>query len=80
MERIFQSRSGADRRAQEIGPPLGWKERRRTVERRLPEVAELSFEECAALLAMVKCPSTDAGQRFSIFDSDPFAGMAKNDP
>ena len=37
-----------DRRAQEIGPPDGWRERRRAVERRLPEVRELAFSEWLA--------------------------------
>lgn len=32
-----------DRRNQELGPPKGWSERRRRVERRLPEVIELPF-------------------------------------
>lgn len=36
-------RRGEDRRRLELGPPKGWQERRRTVERRLPEVREIPF-------------------------------------
>lgn len=35
----------ADRRAKESGPPAGWTERRRSVERRKPEVVEITFRE-----------------------------------
>jgi len=41
-------RSGPDRREKEIGPPNGWRERRRTVERRVPEVREIPFSEWLA--------------------------------
>lgn len=34
-------RRGGDRRKNDAGPPAGWAERRRSVERRLPEVVEL---------------------------------------
>jgi len=34
-----------DRRGSDSGPPKGWRERRRTVERRRPEVQEISFSE-----------------------------------
>jgi hypothetical protein len=33
-------RSSADRRKSDVGPPSGWRERRRSVERRLPELVE----------------------------------------
>ncbi len=32
-----------DRRLKDSGPPRGWRERRRSVERRLPEVEEGGF-------------------------------------
>lgn len=35
-----EHRCGEDRRTADEGPPDGWKERRRTVERRLPHVEE----------------------------------------
>lgn len=40
-----KQRSGDDRRTAELGPPAGWLERRKTVERRLPEVKEIPFSE-----------------------------------
>lgn len=39
-----------DRRNEEAGPPNGWKERRRTVERRKPDVVEASLDEWHRLL------------------------------
>ena len=38
-------RKGDDRRNVDAGPPAGWRERRRTVERRLPQVEELELSE-----------------------------------
>lgn len=40
-----KQRSGDDRRVAELGPPAGWRERRKAVERRLPEVKEIPFSE-----------------------------------
>lgn len=37
-----------DRREQELGPPKGWRERRKSVERRLPDVVEIPFSEWLA--------------------------------
>lgn len=45
MRRMNDKRSNADRRMQEIGPPDGWRERRKTVERRRLEVHEIAFSE-----------------------------------
>lgn len=39
-------REQPDRRKEDIGPPQGWRERRRSVERRLPEVREAEISEC----------------------------------
>jgi hypothetical protein len=36
-------RTGVDRRTRESGPPNGWRERRKSVERRLLEVDEIPF-------------------------------------
>lgn len=33
-------RADKDRRQEDLGPPQGWRERRRSVERRMPEVQE----------------------------------------
>lgn len=41
-------RTGDDRRSREIGPPNGWRERRKAVERRRPEVSEIPFSEWLA--------------------------------
>lgn len=38
-------RKNPDRRESEQGPPNGWKDRRRSTERRLPEVQELAISE-----------------------------------
>ena len=38
-------RTSADRRQQELGPPNGWKDRRHTTERRIPEIAECEVSE-----------------------------------
>jgi hypothetical protein len=40
-----ERRRCSDRRDLELGPPKGWKERRRTAERRIPEVREVAFAE-----------------------------------
>ena len=40
----LKPRSG-DRRKVEIGPPKNWKERRVSVEKRMPEVKAISLEE-----------------------------------
>lgn len=45
-----EKRDGRDRRRVELGPPNGWRERRRTVERRQPEVREIPFSEWLACL------------------------------
>ncbi|MFZ2971460.1 MAG: hypothetical protein WA049_02375 [Ferribacterium limneticum] len=39
---------GRDRRALESGPPNGWRERRKSVERRRLEVDEIPFSEWLA--------------------------------
>ena len=50
-------RRNHDRRSDESGPPMGWRERRRNVERRLPTVVEDEislrewFKRVAAYLA-----------------------------
>jgi len=44
-----EKRKGDDRRQREYGPPDGWLERRKRVERRQFEVDEISFSEWLAL-------------------------------
>lgn len=43
-----ERRTGDDRRSRELGPPNGWRERRKAVERRKPEVDEIPFSEWLA--------------------------------
>lgn len=43
-----ERRVGGDRRAAECGPPNGWRERRKHVERRQLEVDEIPFSEWLA--------------------------------
>ena len=45
-----RGRTDAERRDEDKGPPAGWSERRRTVERRKPEVTEISFAEWIAYM------------------------------
>ncbi|HJV93637.1 MAG TPA: hypothetical protein VJ572_09165 [Azonexus sp.] len=40
-----ESRDTADRRQEELGPPQGWKDRRRRTERRMPEISEFVVSE-----------------------------------
>ncbi len=40
------NRSGCeDRRIEDIGPPKGWRDRRKRVERRIPETVEIEVSE-----------------------------------
>jgi hypothetical protein len=43
-----EKRVGNDRRGREFGPPDGWRERRKSVERRLLDVDEIPFSEWLA--------------------------------
>lgn len=52
-------RSGKDRRKRDVGPPVGWKERRRNPERRMPEVEEISVEEFMRLMKGNSGSATD---------------------
>lgn len=40
-----EPRDSADRRQEELGPPQGWKDRRRRTERRMPEINEFVVSE-----------------------------------
>ena len=46
----LNKRSGRDRRIEDRGPPDGWRDRRKTVERRIPDVEEIPFSEWLAHL------------------------------
>jgi len=45
MSDKVERRDCADRRQDDIGPPSGWKDRRRRTERRIPELDECEFTE-----------------------------------
>lgn len=47
----FECRYVEVRREIDQGSPKGWKERRRAVERRMPQVEEITFEEWVFLAA-----------------------------
>ena len=55
MKYTRNKRSGEDRRGEDRGPPSGWSERRKTVERRRPEVLEISFAEWIACMRKKPC-------------------------
>ena len=55
MKFAKNKRAGNDRRSEEKGPPAGWSERRHTVERRKPEVREISFAEWIASMRQKSC-------------------------
>jgi hypothetical protein len=45
MNKVQKVRASHDRRDDDQGPPSGWKERRRTAERRIPSVEETDMSE-----------------------------------
>lgn len=55
MKYLKNRRAVEDRRKEEKGPPSGWSERRHTVERRKPEVREISFAEWIATMRQKTC-------------------------
>ncbi len=61
MKKANDKRRLGDRRDREDGPPLGWKERRRSVERRKPEVIEASLAEWEAALVSRAAAATGEG-------------------
>ena len=55
MKKSMTRRIASDRRLEDCGPPAGWLDRRRTVERRRPEVHEISFAEWLACVRKQPC-------------------------
>ncbi|MGA9395581.1 MAG: hypothetical protein WBV56_09590 [Azonexus sp.] len=55
MKAKQHNRSGAERRIDDIGPPSGWRDRRKNVERRRPDVREISFSEWIACMHKKPC-------------------------
>lgn len=63
MSNRFERRDCADRRQDEIGPPSGWKDRRRRTERRIPALdeCEVSESEWLAYFGGTSKPSIATG-------------------
>lgn len=63
MSNKCERRDCADRRQDELGPPSGWKDRRRRTERRMPEIGECEVSEAEWLsyFGAVGKPSLAAG-------------------
>jgi hypothetical protein len=45
MNRADKRKGCEDRRVEDIGPPEGWRDRRKRVERRIPETVEIEVSE-----------------------------------
>lgn len=50
MNRVDKRSGCSDRRSEDVGPPSGWKDRRRHVERRIPETVEIEVSEAEWIL------------------------------
>lgn len=57
MHTISNRRQQADRRQDDIGPPSGWKDRRRSTERRTPTIEEYEVSESEWLMLFGKPPT-----------------------
>ena len=55
-----KERAAADRRDDDLGPPVGWKDRRRTTERRIPSVEEATISEDEWLAYFTPHPTDEA--------------------
>ncbi len=55
MKYTRNRRAVEDRRMDDKGPPAGWRERRNSVERRKPEVREITFAEWIACMRERPC-------------------------
>jgi hypothetical protein len=60
MKKENQQRQAHDRREDESGPPHGWKDRRRTTERRIPEIVEFVATESEWLMYFGPARQPDA--------------------
>jgi hypothetical protein len=45
MNKADKRSNNEDRRVEDIGPPSGWRDRRKRVERRIPETVEIEVSE-----------------------------------
>lgn len=57
MHTTSNRRQQIDRRQDEIGPPAGWKDRRKTTERRIPAIEECEVSESEWLMFFGKSPA-----------------------
>ena len=60
MAPVHNRRNKKDRRQDDMGPPEGWRDRRRQAERRQIAVLESSYEEWLVLIAESKNRSGDS--------------------
>lgn len=67
MPRQQQTRSGDERRGEDIGPPRGWRDRRKTPERRALEVREIDMS-VAEWMAYRKFFRKGLGEAFMVTD------------
>ena len=65
-------RNRDERRTQELGPPSGWRNRRRSVERRLPEIREIPMP-AAEFIAILRS-TQEALRRAASEDLEAEAG------
>ena len=61
-------RDNCDRRADDVGPPMGWRERRRHVERRMPtvkedEISQYEWFRCLAFFRLQRRAEREAIRR-----------------
>ena len=64
MGKEQKARAANDRRDDDLGPPCGWKERRRNTERRIPTVEEqtMTEEEWLSYFSPAAADDTDTAQ------------------
>jgi hypothetical protein len=64
MDKEQKTRAANDRRDDDLGPPCGWKDRRRHTERRIPTVEEqtMTEEEWLSYFSPPTADETDVAQ------------------
>ncbi len=60
MNRVDKRSACNDRRVDDIGPPSGWLDRRKRVERRIPETVEIEVSEADWALYFESCSTKTA--------------------
>ena len=79
MKRIEKRGPNEDRRSEDVGPPSGWRDRRRHVERRIPTTEEVEVSEEEWETYFVNPPKKSAGPEPAQVDAaaDPFPERPK---